>query len=311
VLFVGKVVGGWPVRATDRRQLTGGSERIVMQLELQQAQEQDYAEIQTTRVSWRLIAANHILQQSSRKSSSKPSPSSSTRTRRWSWSRLTRAEYAARRCWAQYAHTASSARNSFRMCGAGATYANDEPTEERVRLWEDEDFDRLTRVVSERTLAQRLQLDMGAELPTKDMPIAEYLIGSLNDRGYLPVRPSEVAFELDVSEDRVNKIIAVLHAQEPVGIGTRNLRACLLLQIERLAEQGPAQPYASEIVSRYLTELGEHKFTLIARELQIPIRSYTTHGSSLRKGSTPTPRRASRPSTRATGTRELATLCLM
>jgi hypothetical protein len=83
--------------------------------------------------------------------------------------------------------------------GAGATYANDEPTEDRVRLWEDEDFDRFTRVVSERTLAQRLLLDMGAELPTEDMPIAEYLIASLNDRGYLPVRPSEVAFELDVS----------------------------------------------------------------------------------------------------------------
>lgn len=45
--------------------------------------------------------------------------------------------------------------------GAGATYAKDEPTEERVRLSEDEDFDGFTRVVSDRTLAQRPLLDMG------------------------------------------------------------------------------------------------------------------------------------------------------
>lgn len=73
-------------------------------------------------------------------------------------------------------------------------------------------------------------------------PIAEYLIGSLNDRGYLPVRPSEVTVELDVLEDRVKAVIGGLQAQEPVGIGMRNLRECLLLQLERLAEQGLVQP---------------------------------------------------------------------
>src|SRR5579864_4867918 len=242
---------------------------MVMQLELQQAQEQDYAEIQTTRVSWRLIAANHILQQSSQELQQtiavELDANPALELVEVDTCRVCGSEMLGSIC----PHCIQRQKQPPDVRGAGATYANDEPTEERVRLSEDEDFDRFTRVVSEGTLAQRLLLDMGAELPTEDMPIAEYLIGSLNDRGYLPVRPSEVAFELDVSEDHVNKVIAVLNAQEPVGIGTRNLRACLLLQIERLAEQGLAQPYASEIVSRYLTELGEHKFTLIARELLI------------------------------------------
>ena len=103
------------------------------------------------------------------------------------------------------------------------------------------------------------------------MPIAEYLIGSLNDRRYLPVRLCEVAFELDVSEDRVKQDHRCAprpgarrhrHAQPPP-MPAASDRATRRAQARRSRMQ-------VKIVSRYLTELGEHKFTLIARESQIP-----------------------------------------
>src|SRR6202171_5669962 len=53
---------------------------------------------------------------------------------------------------------------------------------------EEEDFDPLTRVASEQTLAEKLMSDMGAVLPDEDLPIAEYLIGSLGDKGYLAAK---------------------------------------------------------------------------------------------------------------------------
>lgn len=146
----------------------------------------------------------------------------------------------------------------------------DDVPDTRERVADDDEFDPLTRVASEQTLAERLLLDMGAILPEQDLDIAEYLVGSLDEKGYLSLRPEEVAYELSVDEERVRAVLRVLQAQEPIGIGARNLRECLLIQISHLEERGLTQPYARDIVSQFLTELGEHKFGRIAHELRIP-----------------------------------------
>ena len=138
---------------------------------------------------------------------------------------------------------------------------------------EDEEFDPLTRVASEQTLAEKLMTDMGAVLPEGDLPIAEYLIGSLDDKGYLAAKVEDIAFALDADVDRVRAVLRVLQAEDPIGIGARNLRECLLLQIDHLEQRGLSQPHAREIVSQFLTELGEHKFARIAHELKIPLLS--------------------------------------
>jgi RNA polymerase sigma-54 factor len=136
---------------------------------------------------------------------------------------------------------------------------------------DDEEFDPLTRVASEQTLAERLLTDMGAVLPEEDMPIAEYLVGSLDDKGYLAARVEDVAYEMGEPADKIRAVLRVLQAQEPVGIGARNLRECLSIQISHLEERGLTQPYAREIVTQFLTELGEHKFSRIAHELKISL----------------------------------------
>ena len=94
--------------------------------------------------------------------------------------------------------------------------------ESRNRGPDDDEFDPLTRVASEQTLAEKLLMDMGAALPDEDAPIAEYLVGSLDDKGYLAVKVEDVAYEMNVSVDKVRAILRVLQAQEPVGIGARN-----------------------------------------------------------------------------------------
>src|ERR687884_2386241 len=147
-----------------------------------------------------------------------------------------------------------------------ANYAYDDPADRANRGADDEDFDPLTRVASEQTLAEKLLMEMGAILPEEDMPIAEYLVGSLDEKGYLAIKIEDVAYELDVPVDKVRAVMRVLQAQEPVGIGARNLRECLSIQIAHLEERGMSQPHAREIVTQFLTELGEHKFGRIAHE---------------------------------------------
>ena len=133
----------------------------------------------------------------------------------------------------------------------------------------DDDFDPLTQVASEETLAERLLLELGAILEERDLPIAEYLVGSLDDKGYLSTSVEEVQYELDVEEERVREVLRLLQGLEPVGIGARNLHECLLLQVAHLEQLGVKQPYAREIISEYLVELGEHKFGKIAHDLKI------------------------------------------
>src|ERR687884_1558463 len=150
-----------------------------------------------------------------------------------------------------------------------ANYAYDDPAERANRAGDDEEFDPLTRVASEQTLAEKLLMEMGAILPEEDMSIAEYLVGSLDEKGYLSAKVEDVAYDLDVSVDKVRAVLRVLQAQEPIGIGARNLRECLMLQIQHLEERGMSQPHAREVVTQFLTELGEHKFGRIAHELRI------------------------------------------
>jgi len=112
-------------------------------------------------------------------------------------------------------------------------------------------------------------MEMGAALPEEDMSIGEYLVGSLDEKGYLAIKLEDVAYELSVSLDHVRAVLRVLQAQEPVGIGARNLRECLAIQITHLEERGMVHAHAREIVTQFLTELGEHKFGRIAHELKI------------------------------------------
>src|SRR5947207_6628498 len=58
-------------------------------------------------------------------------------------------------------------------------YHYEDGADGRNRSPDDEEFDPLTRVASEQTLAEKLLMDMGAALPDEDMTIAEYLVGSL------------------------------------------------------------------------------------------------------------------------------------
>ena len=145
----------------------------------------------------------------------------------------------------------------------------EEPALRQPRTPRDEEYDPLTQVAAEETLAERLMADLGALIDPGDAPIAEYLIGSLDERGYLTTSVEEAADDLHVEPSRVMRVLRQLQSLEPVGIGARNLRECLLIQLDYLEHRGITQPDARRIISDFLPELGEHKFAKIAHHLRI------------------------------------------
>jgi RNA polymerase sigma-54 factor len=133
----------------------------------------------------------------------------------------------------------------------------------------DDDFDPFTQVAAQMSLPERLLNELQAMLPKEDLAIANYLVGNLNDNGYLQVSVEEVARQLDVTIADVERVLVCLQSLEPIGIGARNLRECLLIQINYLQSENISCPVATEIVQNHLQELAEHKFSKIASELGV------------------------------------------
>ena len=133
----------------------------------------------------------------------------------------------------------------------------------------DDEFDPLASIPMGETLAEVLLRQLEAIVSPDDGLIAEQLVGNLNERGYLEISTDDIATYLEVSPERVEYVLSQLHTLEPVGIGARGLRECLLLQLEALREQRTPHPLAYPLIDRYLERLGRGQFHEIARELHV------------------------------------------
>src|SRR5213080_3403688 len=160
---------------------------MTMELELDIGQ--DFSANQTQKVSPRLVAANYILELSSQKLQEQIATELSENPA------LELVETPiCRVCGTELQGSICPRCIQRQKSGSSSTYGPesnnlyDDISDSRSRGPDDEEFDPLTRVASEQTLAEKLLMDMGAALPEQDMPIAEYLVGSLDEKGYLSVR---------------------------------------------------------------------------------------------------------------------------
>ncbi len=133
----------------------------------------------------------------------------------------------------------------------------------------EEDFDPITQVAAEVSMQERLLTELRSVVQPELMHVAEYLVGNLDEQGYLTCSIEEAAYDCSVEEYEADLVMKALQSLEPPGIGARNLRECLLIQLDYLETLGIKQPFAREIIGTHLTELGEHKFSKIAQDLRI------------------------------------------
>ncbi|GAC1388889.1 MAG: RNA polymerase factor sigma-54 [Ktedonobacteraceae bacterium] len=132
----------------------------------------------------------------------------------------------------------------------------------------DDEYDPLTSIPTGETLAETLLQQLEALVSPDDAFIAEQLVGNLNERGYLEIGTREIANYLEVPVERVKYVLCQLQTLEPLGIGARTLRECLLIQLNALSEQETPHPLAHILIDRYLDALGRNQFHEIARALK-------------------------------------------
>jgi len=127
-------------------------------------------------------------------------------------------------------------------------------------------FDSLTRAPSLRdALTEQLAL---IELTPAERGLALAILGNIDESGYLAVKPEEIAAPHRTTPLAVEEVLEKLQTKlEPPGIGARNLKECLLLQLRR---DGREQSLDYRVVEGHLEQLARRKFQEIARELKVP-----------------------------------------
>lgn len=141
---------------------------------------------------------------------------------------------------------------------------------EEGEMMEERD-DMLERVpVATQNLAESLlsQLRLATE-DERSLKIGEYIIGSLDDSGYMTGSISEIARTFDVEDKFVQEILEMIQTFDPPGIGATDLRECLILQLER---RDLADSKAAVIIKEYFEEFKQKKYLDITKKMKIPLQ---------------------------------------
>ncbi len=140
-------------------------------------------------------------------------------------------------------------------------------------------FDSLPQPVS---LQGHLMEQLGlADLSQEDRLLAETLIGSIDDDGYLTADLDELAAQTTCCAARFERVLRTIQEFHPTGIGARNLRECLLLQIGRLGESRLIR-LAARIIGEHLKALGAHKIQQIAAACKVTPAEVEEAGALIR-----------------------------
>ena len=118
--------------------------------------------------------------------------------------------------------------------------------------------------LAESLLEQLLYLN----LPPEPMKLAEFLVGSLDDSGWLATPLEDVAQGTGQSPEDCEKVLRVIQALEPVGVGARNLRECLLIQLEA---RGDKDTLPWRLIHDQFDNLVNRRFPEIARQLKCSV----------------------------------------
>jgi len=113
------------------------------------------------------------------------------------------------------------------------------------------------------------QLSMSDASPrTKE--IAQFIIGNIDEDGYLRASADEVMASGGFSAEEVDKAIMAVQSLDPIGVGARDLRECLLLQLRFLEIDAPL---VEVIIRDHWDEFMQRKFVPLAKTLGIDLKT--------------------------------------
>ena len=177
--------------------------------------------------------------------------------------------------------TAEALENLLQMTAAGATPdelilpkdPSDDTEERRAQMLESvEDHESLWEHLS-------AQLRFAARNET-ELRIGGAVIEGIDETGYLQTHPADIAMAESCSMEEVEQILKLVQTFDPPGVGARDLKECLLLQID------PADPDAEDLktlIGNHLEDIAKNKISLICEQMDLDPESVEKLVSKIRK----------------------------
>ena len=104
------------------------------------------------------------------------------------------------------------------------------------------------------------------KIPPTIRKIVAFMIGNLDNNGYLVSSLNEISDVCKVDLAQAELALRILQGFEPVGVGARNLRECLLLQVQSLSE---CFPLVSLLIRSHLKDVADYRIHKLSTMLQV------------------------------------------
>ena len=149
-------------------------------------------------------------------------------------------------------------------------FSNDEDYGYRIREVKEAREDTFLSVVStEKTLYDHLHEQLSfLRLSEEEHQIGEYILGNIDGSGYLVVSAAEMAKELGIPVEKIEEILELIKKLDPSGVGARNLRESLLIQ---LRDRGLTNSLAYRVVEDHLYDLEKKTIMQIAKAMGVQL----------------------------------------
>lgn len=116
------------------------------------------------------------------------------------------------------------------------------------------------------TLAESLEWQLSlVSKDEKETALGKLLIGNLDENGYLTDKLDEIAQAQGIDPHEVERVLAILQTFEPAGVAARNLRECLLLQLEN--KTGETARRAYQVIHDHFEDMEKRRFQVITKAL--------------------------------------------
>ena len=153
------------------------------------------------------------------------------------------------------------------------------------RQWierQDDEADVFERyVTSDMTLPEHLLFQLQFAVHTEeDSRIGEYIIESLDENGYLTTPTNEIARALQVPEEHVDDVLRIVQGLDPAGVGARDLKECLLIQLESL---GVLTDEFRAVVAEHLEDIASNRLNVIARTVGVTVEEVQQMADAIRR----------------------------
>jgi RNA polymerase sigma-54 factor len=139
-----------------------------------------------------------------------------------------------------------------------------------------DDDERDTPLGAGRTFQDLLFAQLGmTDLDDDQRILAEYLVGNLDENGYLrrelAAVANDLAFSMNISATvaDLEEVLKTIQELDPPGVGARDLRECLLLQIRRSEVRNADTVMAEQVIVKYFDEFTKKHYERIAKRMDI------------------------------------------